>query len=80
MRNHRSSQIQCLLCQKSTKLSEKNGQNLEKMARFYSLREGRVSLVLEEEIQNRPINIRFLESGPESDCQSSRIESGRVVG
>ena len=58
----------------------KSSQNLEKMARFYSLWEGQVSRILEEEIQNRPINIRFLELGPESDHQSSRIGFGRVAG
>ena len=65
---------------KINEIKWKSGQNLEKMARFYSLQEGRVSRVLEEEIQNRPINIKFLELGPESDRQSNRIGSGRVAG
>ena len=45
----------------------KSGRNLEKMARFYGLRVGRVSRVLEEEIRNRPIDIRFLMSRSKSD-------------
>ena len=51
----------------------KSGRNLEKMAKFYGLQVDRVSQGLKEEIRNRPANVRFLESGLESERQSSQI-------
>ena len=66
MRNHRLGQIHCLLCQKSTDLYAHSGWNLDKMARFYVLRVGRVSWVLEEEFEAQHAGVG-LELGPESD-------------
>ena len=59
-------------------VSEKVAKNLEKMAGVNGLRVGRVSRVLEEEIQNRPIGAGFLTSKPKSNRQSCRIEWIRV--
>ena len=58
--------------------SEKVDENLEKMAGVNGLRAGRVSLVLEEEIRNRPIGAGFLTSKPKSNRQSCQIEWIRV--
>ena len=71
-RNHWFSQIQCLLCQKLIDFMWKSGwkkkeKKKRKQAWVNGLWVGWVSRVLEEEIRNRPIDIRFLMSRFESD-------------
>ena len=59
-------------------LSEKMAGNLEKMAGVNGFRANWVSRVLKEEIQNQPVDARFLTLRPKSNRESCRIEWIRV--
>lgn len=62
-------------------LSENVAKNLEKMVGVNGLWTSRVSWVLEEEIRNQPIDVRFLTLGPKSDRQIKWFRDGsRWVG